>query len=170
MVTTLLRRRSPCALPSLLCTALLCAQLPALAQTPAPAPANLATPAPAPTPAPAAAPATARADPLDPKATVPALRYVSAFAQFRGIGDEPPVSWREANDAVARIGGWRVYLREAQQPAPVEPVVPSTAPAQGPATSAAQVPAPAATTAPKPAAPMPAGHGGHMGHKGHKQP
>ena len=64
---------------------------------------------------PAAAPAT-RPDPLNAKANVPALTYSSAFSRFRGMGDGKPVSWREANDAVARIGGWRVYAREAQQP------------------------------------------------------
>ena len=86
----------------------------------------------------------ARPDPLDPKATVPALRYLSSFSQYRLLGDEKPVSWRDANDTVTRIGGWRVYAREAQQPDP--------APA-APAASAA-VPTDKAK-------PMPAGHGGH---------
>ena len=27
----------------------------------------------------------------------------------------PPLAWREANDAVERIGGWRAYAREAQR-------------------------------------------------------
>lgn len=57
-----------------------------------------------------------RTDPLDAAASVPAQRYESAFARYRGLGGEKPVSWREANDTVARIGGWRVYAREAQQP------------------------------------------------------
>ena len=83
----------------------------------------------------------ARPDPLDSKASVPALSYVSSFSQYRLLGDEKPVSWREANDTVTRIGGWRVYAREAQQPDP--------APA-----------APAAVPTDK-AKPMPAGHGGH---------
>ena len=65
----------------------------------------------------AARPAPAvRPDPLDAKAGVPALTYRSSFSLYRGLGDDKPVSWREANDAVARIGGWRVYAREAQQP------------------------------------------------------
>lgn len=59
---------------------------------------------------------TQRPDPLDAAASVPAQRYESAFARYRGLGGEKPVSWREANDTVARIGGWRVYAREAQQP------------------------------------------------------
>ncbi|ABM94594.1 multi-Cu oxidase [Methylibium petroleiphilum PM1] len=86
----------------------------------------------------------ARPDPLDPKASVPALSYVSSFSQYRLLGEEKPVSWRDANDTVTRIGGWRVYAREAQQPDP--------APAS-PAASAA-VPTDKAK-------PMPAGHGGH---------
>ena len=61
------------------------------------------------------APAT-RPDPLDAKASVPALSYRSSFARYRAISDDKPLSWREANDAVARIGGWRVYAREAQEP------------------------------------------------------
>jgi hypothetical protein len=60
-------------------------------------------------------PTVARPDPLDPQATVPALRYESAIAPYRRAGDEKPLSWRDANEAVARIGGWRVYAREAQQ-------------------------------------------------------
>ena len=107
----------------------------------------------------------ARPDPLDPKASVPALSYESSFAQYRRMGDEKPVSWRDANDTVARIGGWRVYAREAQQPDPAPAAMPgdakpaTNAPGAAPATKPADA-APAA----KPnesAKPMPAGHGGH---------
>jgi hypothetical protein len=87
----------------------------------------------------------AKLDPLDPKATVPALRYESSFSQYRPLGDEKPVSWREANDTVARIGGWRVYAREAQQP--------DAAPAAKPASDS---PASKPVDTPKP---MPLGHG-----------
>jgi hypothetical protein len=131
MVKTPMHRRSPCALPGLLFTMLLAAQAQAQAQSPA----------------------TPRLDPLDPKAQVPSLRYESSFAQFRRIGDDKPVAWREANDAVARIGGWRVYAREAQQPEPVgadKPAVPALTPAQ----PTAPAPAPAAQ-------PLPPGHSGH---------
>lgn len=127
MVPTPKRRRSPCALPSLLFALLLAAQ------------------------AQAQSPATPRPDPLDPKAQVPSVRYESSIAQFRRTGDDKPVAWREANDAVARIGGWRVYAREAQQPDPAAaevPAVPAKAPAQTPA------PAPAVK-------PMQPGQSGH---------
>ena len=128
-------RRMPCVLSSLLFTGLLSAQ------------------------AQAHVPTTARADPLDAKAQIPAVRYESAFAQFRRIGDDKPVTWREANDAVARIGGWRVYAREAQQPDPAaadKPATPAKAPASVPTPSS--TPAPASASAAKPLPPGPAGH------------
>jgi hypothetical protein len=95
----------------------------------------------------------ARPDPLDPKAGVPTLRYESSFAPYRRLGEEKPVSWRDANDTVTRIGGWRVYAREAQQPDPASMTAPVSAPAAEPADTA-----PAAKPMPMP---MPAGHGGH---------
>jgi hypothetical protein len=58
-------------------------------------------------------------DPLDANASVPAVRYAPLLPAHRLRGDDKPVSWRDANDTVARIGGWRVYTREAQQPAPL---------------------------------------------------
>ncbi len=97
----------------------------------------------------------ARPDPLDPKASVPTLSYESSFAQYRRLADEKPVSWRDANDIVTRIGGWRVYAREAQQPDP--------APASAAASAAVSLPGakPADTPPAAKPMPMPAGHGGH---------
>ena len=71
------------------------------------------------------------ADPLNARASVPPLVHESAFAQYRRLADAPVGSWREANDNVSRIGGWRAYAREARQPdasasAP-PPAVPSAA-------------------------------------------
>lgn len=139
MIPIPMRRRMPCVLSSLLFTGLLSAQAHAQVQS--------------------QSPTTARADPLDAKAQIPAVRYESAFAQFRRIGDEKPVAWREANDTVARIGGWRVYAREAQQPEPAAAEKPA-APAQAPASVPAPTPAPTPTQAPatKPLPPGPAGH------------
>ena len=138
MVSIPLRRLKPRALTGLLLTALLAAQAQTQAQT---APSTRAT----------------RSDPLDPKAQVPVLRYESSLAPVRRTSDDKPVSWRDANEAVARIGGWRVYAREAQQPEPAaaqKPEVPAQAPAQTPSTAPAPAPAPAAK-------PMPPGHTGH---------
>ena len=88
-----------------------------------------------------------RADPLDATAKVPPLVHQSSLASYRRMADDKSLSWRDANDTVARIGGWRVYAREAQQPDP--------APAAKPAVAAPAAP-PNQT-----AKPMPAGHGGH---------
>jgi hypothetical protein len=92
------------------------------------------------------APAASRPDPLDPQAKVPALRYESSFSAARRGADGKPVSWREANDSVARIGGCRVYAREAQQAEP-------------------DIAAPAAPASASAAKPMP-----QHDHSGHKQP
>ena len=97
-----------------------------------------------------------RPDPLNSMASVPALTYQSSFSQYRRLDDSKPISWREANDTVTRIGGWRVYAREAQQPDP--------APAAKPvdSTSAAKPTSPASAAPPSEMAkPMPPGHGGH---------
>jgi len=82
-----------------------------------------------------------RPDPADARAAVPPVAYTSPFSGYARVGEGKPVSWREANDTVARIGGWRVYSREAQIPEAVAP-----APAGG------------------------SGHSGHPGHSVPRQP
>ena len=62
------------------------------------------------------APAKPRPNPADPAASVPALAYVSPLARYRRWADDASVDWREANDRVQRIGGWRTYAREARDP------------------------------------------------------
>ena len=62
-----------------------------------------------------------RPDPSDARAAGPPVAYTSAFAGYPRIGDASPVTWRDANDTVACIGGWRVYSREAQAPEAVVP-------------------------------------------------
>jgi len=76
----------------------------------------------------------ARPDPLDPTASVAALGYESSFARYRRLDDEKPASWRDANDTVTRIGGWRAYAREAQgsDPAPAPAPAPASASAKNP--------------------------------------
>ena len=44
-----------------------------------------------------------------------ALRYYSAFSRYKPYRDEKATPWREANDTVTQIGGWRAYAKEAQQ-------------------------------------------------------
>lgn len=62
---------------------------------------------------PSAAPPAGARDPGDPRAAVPPLEYRSAFSRYRPNVEAEVGSWREKNDDVRRIGGWRVYGREA---------------------------------------------------------
>ena len=62
-----------------------------------------------------------RPDPLDAQAAVPPFVHASALAFYRRLGEVPVGSWREANDTVTRIGGWRAYTREASQPEATNP-------------------------------------------------
>ena len=57
------------------------------------------------------------AKPVAPAATADAasLPYRSALEGYQRYTDEKTVNWKEANDAVARIGGWREYAKEASQ-------------------------------------------------------
>jgi hypothetical protein len=79
----------------------------------------------------------AKPDPLNPSAAVPAAAHATSLARYRPAGDVKVGSWREANDTVARIGGWRVYAREAAKPEPSAqvPSAPGSAPAPAPAAS-----------------------------------
>ncbi len=96
-------------------------------------------------------PRAAKPDPQDAQASVPALAYTSSLAQYRRLGDEKLLPWREANDAVTGIGGWRTYAREARQPEAVPPA------------QLAKPAKPAEAATPSEAAqPMPQGHGGHQ--------
>lgn len=92
------------------------------------------------------------ATPAIPQATAP---YRSAFEGYQAYSDDKLLDWKEANDTVGKIGGWRVYAREAQgaQPAPM------TVPA-GSSPPAAATPATPAV----PAVPAPAGADPHTGH------
>ncbi len=77
-----------------------------------------------------AAPSTppARPSPLDANASVPPLVQRSALAGYRKLREEPLQPWKQANDEVARIGGWRAYAREAAQPASAPASVPGARP------------------------------------------
>ena len=90
----------------------------------------------------------ARPDPLDAAADVPRTSHESAFKAYRRLGDTPPTPWKQANDTVERIGGWRAYAREAD---------PARAPADA-ASAPTPSPAPAPSGRPADAAPGPSGH------------
>ena len=59
------------------------------------------------------------------------LGYQSVFVRYQAYRDEKLGSWREANDTVERIGGWRAYAKEAQQPATTAPAKPDPTASQG---------------------------------------
>ena len=55
----------------------------------------------------------------EPVAPIPAstalptkLQYKSAISTYHPYTDQQVQSWREANDLVGRIGGWRAYAKE----------------------------------------------------------
>lgn len=56
-------------------------------------------------------------EPASASAPVAPLIYKSPLADYRPLRDESPTRWRQANDTVTAIGGWRAYVREARAPA-----------------------------------------------------
>jgi hypothetical protein len=88
---------------------------------------------------------SAAPDPLDSRVPVATPLHRSAFEGYRRFDDAKPLPWRQANDTVERIGGWRSYAREAadQAPAAASPSASASSPARS-----------------EPARPA-AGHGGH---------
>ena len=100
-------------------------------------------------------PSDERPDPLNPKASIPPQVHASAFTQYRRLADTPVGSWRDANDTVTRIGGWRVYARDAAQPAS-----PAASMSAGSASAPGMKPAEPAQAVPVPGAKDP-----HAGHK-----
>jgi hypothetical protein len=83
------------------------------------------------TPPPGATPATVARTVADPEAATKPLAYRSPFSEYRADKAEELGSWREVNDRVGAIGGWRVYAREAQAPQPAPTAVESQKPAPG---------------------------------------
>ncbi len=66
---------------------------------------------------PSTAPMTVQ--PLNPlTASVP-----SALASYQAYADTPVLPWRESNDRVHAVGGWKAYARQVQAttPSPKEP-------------------------------------------------
>ncbi len=67
-----------------------------------------------------------------PTAVAPAVSPASAFDGYRRFEAQPIAPWRDSNDTVGRIGGWKAYAREAQQPASApEPAAGRTEPTHG---------------------------------------
>ena len=99
-----------------------------------------------------------------PTAAVSPLSFESTLSTYKPMTDQKLGSWREANDTVTRIGGWRSYLKEAQAPdaKSVAPAAAPNAPTAPTAPTEKTIPAapatPATPTTPTAANPH-AGHG-----------
>lgn len=52
---------------------------------------------------------------LSETASEQSVQFRSSFTEYVPYSEQSIESWREANDRVGEIGGWRVYAREAQQ-------------------------------------------------------
>ena len=89
--------------------------------------------------------------PPSPPSKPAPLMFDSVLLRYKPMTDQKLGGWREANDNVGQIGGWRTYLKEAQQPE---------------ASTPAPVGAPAAPAVPtKPASPtVPTAPDPHAGH------
>lgn len=77
----------------------------------------------------------ASSEPVTPSAqlaTTPAATsaFSSVFDSYQPFTEEKTVDWKQANDNTGRIGGWRVYAKEAAEPSPAMPPAPATAPAK----------------------------------------
>jgi hypothetical protein len=72
--------------------------------------------------------------PATPAASTASGAYRSAFQGYRTFSEQPVAPWRQSNDTVREIGGWRAYAREAQAGAS------ASAPAASPAASSASSP------------------------------
>ncbi|HSV50721.1 MAG TPA: hypothetical protein VLJ57_01290 [Burkholderiaceae bacterium] len=49
--------------------------------------------------------------------TASAITYQSALEGYQPYRDEKIKPWKESNDTVGRVGGWRAYAKEAAEPA-----------------------------------------------------
>ena len=73
-------------------------------------------------------------NPVDAAAPVSPVIYRSSFTDYRALGDDRVHPWKEANDTVGTIGGWRAYAKEAAESAraaaakPAVPITPATSP------------------------------------------
>jgi len=55
---------------------------------------------------------------LPQSASEQGVQFKSSFSEYVPYSEQSIESWREANDRVGEIGGWRVYAREAYQTRP----------------------------------------------------
>ncbi len=72
-----------------------------------------------------------RIDPADPKAAAPALRYLSAFADYKPWQDVQPGNWRALNDSLGGPSSSDAHAGHAMQAAPAASAPQTTAPVAG---------------------------------------
>lgn len=90
--------------------------------------------------------AAAAPDAANPLEQTPTIQYKSPFRDYRPLGENKLTPWKAANDEVGKIGGWRVYARESNEPAPAVPTTPIP-PAKAPSDNKIE--------------PLPSSHAGH---------
>ena len=61
-----------------------------------------------------AAPATTASVPVAQTQATPG-QYRSALEGYQPYSENKMVPWKEANDTVGKVGGWRVYAKEAAE-------------------------------------------------------
>ncbi|MFZ2739329.1 MAG: hypothetical protein WBI20_10290 [Burkholderiaceae bacterium] len=49
------------------------------------------------------------------ESAAPRLKYNSVLSQYQGFNDQALSPWRQTNEVVEKIGGWRAYAKEASQ-------------------------------------------------------
>ncbi|MDO9273641.1 MAG: hypothetical protein Q7T94_11575 [Rugosibacter sp.] len=59
------------------------------------------------------------------------LQYRSVFTEYQGFNEQQILPWRGTNDAVEKIGGWRVSAREAEQAGDEDTPAPANTDAHG---------------------------------------
>jgi hypothetical protein len=57
-----------------------------------------------------------------------AVPYRSAFEGYQPFTEEKILPWKQANDTVRAIGGWRTYAKEASEPVSKGDQAPAAAP------------------------------------------
>ena len=58
--------------------------------------------------------AWAAPDAANAAASTPSTQYQSPFRDYRPLGKDKLTLWKAANEEVGKIGGWRVYARDAR--------------------------------------------------------
>ena len=115
--------------------------------------------------------AAAEVDPAT-SASTSVIQYQSPFKNYRSLGEDKRIPWKAANDEVGKIGGWRVYAREASvdnSSSESKPAGPPSKPGTEPGTAVSPESTPVDKLGTEPSAkptvkPMPMDHTGHASH------